>query len=312
MMLTMLTATVVITTKNRKDELRTAVKSALMQTASPQVLVIDDGSVDGTSEMIRAEFPQVMLHRQVQSKGLIAQRNQAATLAGGEIIFSIDDDAAFSTPSTVEQTLAEFDHPRVGAVAIPYINVNNEKVLSQRAPRETGIFVKHDYIGTAHALRRDLFLQLGGYHGFLVHGGEEQDYCLRMLNAGYVVRLGRADPIHHFESPRRDFRRMDLYGRRSDLLFVWYNAPWPDFPLHLLGTSFRGVILGFKLGRPLRMIHGLVQGYGAMVHEWSQRKPVSLETFRLMRKLKKNVIGLEEIEGQLQKNSNDEIRMTNQ
>lgn len=296
-----MTATVVITTKNRKDELRTAVQSAIVQTAKPQVLVIDDGSTDGTSEMIRSEFPQVTLHRYEQSSGLIVQRNNGAKLASGEIIFSIDDDAAFSTPNTVEQTLAEFDHPRVGAVAIPFINVNKEKVLSQRAPGETGIFCKHDYIGTAHALRRALFLQLGGYRGFLVHQGEEQDYCVRMLDAGYVVRLGRADPIHHFESPRRDFRRMDLYGRRNDLLFVWHNTPWPDFPIQLLGTTVRGAMFGFKIGRPLRMIHGLAQGYGAILHEWSQRKPVTLETFRLMRRLKKNVVALEEIEGQLAK-----------
>jgi glycosyltransferase involved in cell wall biosynthesis len=291
-----MTATVVITTKNRKDELRTAVRSAIDQTAKPQVLVIDDGSTDGTSDMIGAEFPQAVLHRHEQSSGLIVQRNNGAKLASGEIVFSIDDDAAFSTPNTVQQTMAEFDHPRVGAVAIPFINVNKEKVLSQRAPGETGIFCKHDYIGTAHALRRDLFLQLGGYRGFLVHQGEEQDYCIRMLNAGYLVRLGRADPIHHFESPRRDFRRMDLYGRRNDLLFVWYNTPWPDFLFQLMGTTVRGMMFGLKVRRPLRMIHGLAQGYGAMLHEWSLRDPVSLQTFRLMRRLKKQIVPLEEIE----------------
>src|SRR5688572_20321271 len=75
-------ATVVITTKNRKEELRTAIRSALDQTARPQVLVIDDGSSDGTSEMVRSEFRDVTLHRYEQSNGLIVQRNNGAKLAG--------------------------------------------------------------------------------------------------------------------------------------------------------------------------------------------------------------------------------------
>ena len=52
-------ATIVIVTKNRKEELRDAVLSALNQVGRLEILVIDDGSTDGTSEMIRAEFPTV-------------------------------------------------------------------------------------------------------------------------------------------------------------------------------------------------------------------------------------------------------------
>ena len=40
----------------------------------------------------------------------------------------------------------------VVAVAIPFINVNKENTLYQRAPGEDGIYVTHDFIGTAHAL----------------------------------------------------------------------------------------------------------------------------------------------------------------
>src|SRR5258705_639728 len=113
-------ATVLICTKNRKEDLRTGIASAISQTVKPEVLVLDDGSTDGTPDLIRSEFPQVNLHRFEESQGYILRRNQGTALASGSIVFSIDDDAIFSSPHVVEQTLADFEHPRIGAVAIPF------------------------------------------------------------------------------------------------------------------------------------------------------------------------------------------------
>ena len=230
-------ATVVITTKNRLEELRKAVASALAQTAGPEILVIDDGSGDGTAAAMSREFPSVRLHRSEQSLGLIVQRNRAARLAGNPILFSLDDDAAFSTHTVVEDTLREFDHPRVGAVAIPFVDVNRGPKVRQRAPRPDEVYATYDFIGTAHALRRDVFLSLNGYREVLFHQGEEEDYCLRMLNAGWITRSGNADPVHHFESARRSWARMDFYGARNKVLYAWHNVPFPGMAAHLAGTT---------------------------------------------------------------------------
>src|SRR5438034_4863248 len=111
-------ASIVITTKNRQEELLLAICSAFSQSIPVEVLVMDDGSTDGTAEMIRTRFPSVRLERSERSIGYVVQRNRAARLAIADIIFSIDDDATFTSPNTVAQTLTEFGHPRVGAVAI--------------------------------------------------------------------------------------------------------------------------------------------------------------------------------------------------
>src|SRR5436309_15491076 len=100
-------ASVVIITRNRKEELLVAVQSALSQATQPEVLVIDDGSDDSTSEMVRSEFPTVRVERSKVSRGYIFQRNRAALLANGEVIFSIDDDAKFSSANVIEQTLQD-------------------------------------------------------------------------------------------------------------------------------------------------------------------------------------------------------------
>ena len=293
-------ASIVISTKNRKEELRSALRSSLSQSIECEVLVIDDGSTDGTSEMVRAEFPTVRVERAENSSGLIVQRNRGARLAGGDIIFSIDDDAVFVSPHTVAQTLQEFDEERVGAVAIPYREPKKSPRLLQQAPSGEDVFITDDFIGTAHALRREVFLNLGGYRESLVHQGEEMDFCIRMLAVGRVVRLGRADAIHHLESPRRDFRRMDIYGRRNDLLFAWHYVPLPYLPVHLLATSVNGLRAGLKVGRSWNMLRGIMKGWVACVSQRRHRQPVPASVYRTFRQLKlRGPVRLAEIEPSL-------------
>src|SRR6516162_535254 len=130
-------ASVVITTKDRKDELRRAIKSAIWQTEPIEILVLDDGSSDGTSDMVRSEFPHVRLDRAPTSLGYVAQRNRGAALCSGKVIFSMDDDAEFSTARVVEQALAGFNHPRVAAIAIPYIEPRSPDRCSNTLPMMT-------------------------------------------------------------------------------------------------------------------------------------------------------------------------------
>ena len=278
-------ATVVITTKDRKEDLRAAVQSVLCQTANVEVLVMDDGSTDGTAEMVRSEFPSVRVHRSETSAGYIVRRNQGAELARGPIVFSIDDDAEFSTPHVVEQTLANFDDPRIGAVAIPYIDVNRSSDVRQEAPEAEDTYCTFSFRGTAHALRRDLFLDLGGYREHLVHQGEEIDYCVRMLDAGYVVRLGTSDVIHHHESPRRSFERMDYYGRRNAVFFVWQNAPQSHLLWMLFGTAINTIRTVIQRKRLIQFVKGTLAGYKACLSGRVERRPVEEKAYELFRAL---------------------------
>lgn len=276
---------IIITTRNRNAELRSAIESALRQTVPAEIVVVDDGSTDGTSEMVHCEFPQVRLIRHGESRGCIARRNEGARSAVGEVVFSIDDDAVFSTSGIVQQTLEEFSSERVGAVAIPYVDVNRDKRVRQMALNSRTIEVTDSYIGTAHAVRRDVFLSLRGYREHLVHQGEEGDFCIRMLDAGYVVRLGNADPIHHFESPKRDFDRMDFYGARNAVLFAWQNVPFPFLLVHLPITTIRCLLFTLQPSRFSTRLLGLIDGYRQCFRR--RREPVSRSAYQLVRTLRK-------------------------
>ncbi len=292
-------ASLVIPTRNRSGILRECLAAALRQTVPLEIIVLDDGSTDDTAEVVRREFPQVRYERFGGPNGPAFVRNRGSELATAPILFPLDDDAVLASPRTVEQTLAEFDHPRVGAVGIPFINVNDGPLtVRQRAPGEDGgIHVCAAYVGASHALRRDVFLRLCGYRERLFYMGEEGDYCVRMLAAGYVTRLGRADPIRHHESPRRAFWRMDYYGRRNDILFTWHNVPSGALPVHLLGTTFNGVRYAWRTRRPGWMLAGLAAGYGLAPVAWADRRPLPTAIYRLDRWLRRSLsLPLAEIE----------------
>jgi glycosyltransferase involved in cell wall biosynthesis len=273
-------ATIVIATKNRKEDLKKAIASAVAQRgAEIEVLVVDDGSCDGTSQMVRSWFPEVALITHTESAGYIVRRNEAAKAARAPIIFSIDDDAEFSTSSAVKEVLPLFDDASVGVVAIPYRDVNRSEAVLQYAPGAEKVYWAASFVGTAHALRRDLFLRLGGYRARLIHQGEEKDYSIRMLDAGFGVRLGRSGIILHYESPRRDWRRMDYYGRRNDVLFAWQNVPSPYLLPQLAGTIAKGLWGGLRIGRVRQMLRGVREGLSECLRGEHERKPVSKATY---------------------------------
>jgi GT2 family glycosyltransferase len=289
-------ASIVIPSCNRVEELRALIRSCLNQTVPVEIIVVDDAANDEVERMIRVGFSGVRYFRLGKSKGPAFQRNRGIELATNEIVFPLDDDSLFISPHTVEQTLAEFDHPRIGAVGIPYVNVNHDARVLQAAPRDGAIHVTYGFVGAAHAVRRDVFLKVGGFREHFFYMGEESDLCLRMLRNGYVTRLGNADPIHHLESPRRNMKRAGFSGRRNDIRFAWHNVPLPEFPLHLAGTTFNGFKAALTQGCFASMVKGTAAGYADLFRRWNERDPVTRRTYRLHRALKKKSLKLEEIE----------------
>ena len=211
-------ASIVIATKDRKDELRRAITSALQQ-EPVEILVLDDGSNDGTSEMVKTEFPEVRLNRTPISLGQSTQRNRGTLLASKEIVFSIDDDAEFSTPRVVEQILTEFSDQRIAAVAIPYVEPHKSKQQFQKAPSADDTWVTDSFRGTAYAVRREVFLKLGGYREQIIGQNEEPDFYIRLLDSGFVIALGSEGNITHYKMPKRDWgERISMVARTTFFL----------------------------------------------------------------------------------------------
>ena len=76
---------VVIPTYNRRDLLKRALVSVFAQSLPPtEIIVIDDGSTDGTDLMIAKEFPSVSYYRQ-ENAGVSSARNLGIDLAKGDL-----------------------------------------------------------------------------------------------------------------------------------------------------------------------------------------------------------------------------------
>jgi glycosyltransferase involved in cell wall biosynthesis len=294
-------ATIVVTTKDRRGDLQRLLPTLLAQSAECEVLVVDDGSTDGTADMVRAEFPEVRLERSEQSLGYIVQRTRAAELASAPVIVSVDDDAVLPSTRTVEQTLADFDHPRIGAVAIPFDDVRPDGEFErQRPPDREGRWVTAAYVGTAHAVRRDVFLRVGGYWASLLHQVEELDFGLRMLGEGYVIRIGRADPLRHLESPKRDRARLVTQTVRNEVLHGWRNVPMPYLPVRWAKVAAASVQIGAHWRAPGAAARGLWRGARDSARLRSERDPVARSVYLVHHDIRKRApLRVEDVESRL-------------
>ncbi len=295
------TVSVVFATKGRKEFLRRALASVFRQQGvGLEVIVMDDASEDGTPEMVRTEFPTVQLHTHAVSRGVAVRRTEGARFASAPFIFSIDDDAEYSSPNIIRATLSEFDHPRIGAVAIPHIDILvGPKPILPTPPAE-GRWVVSAFVGTSYAVRREVFLSVGGYRSILVHSTEERDFCVRMLNRGWVTRLGRAEPVHHFSSAIRNAWVARMLERRNDICHAVWDVPFPDFLYHFPGTILSGLGFAVKNHCLTATVTGYLKAPATCWQGWAQRSRLSPRMYRLLRRLNRAaLLPLEEIEPEL-------------
>ena len=215
-----LKATIVITTKNRLADLKRCLKSCENLNGIFEILVFVDGSEDGSYEYVKENYPNFSLYRSEISMGLINARSHCAKLAMNDIIISVDDDCVFQDKNTIVDILKYFKLPKVGVVTIPVIDVNNNNHLTQMPPNLNDYFLCSGFRGCGYAMRKDIFLELGGFATNLVRQEEESDFSMNLYKHGYRIIAGVVNrPILHFHSTsNRNFKLISFYRSRNKLL----------------------------------------------------------------------------------------------
>ncbi|MBR7131196.1 MAG: glycosyltransferase [Lentisphaeria bacterium] len=173
---------------NRKDLLRLCLASLLAQSyQNCEIIVVDDGSTDGTNEMMAAEFPQIRYIRQ-ENAGDAAAKNHAAREASGKYIVFNDSDDLF-LPQAVEKLVAALPDDDDNAVSYgtyQTIDIAGNTLPTKRKAAEfpsgriTGSLLRHILVNsTATLIPRKLFLDNGGFDSSL-RVSHDYDFFLRI------------------------------------------------------------------------------------------------------------------------------------
>ena len=191
---------VIIPAFNEARIIARTIASVLTQDyADFEVIVIDDGSTDGTHRRATAASndPRVRVVRQ-SNAGKAAALNHGLTLADGDIVVVIDADTLLA-PFALQHAIQPLADERVGAVA-GNAKVGNrvnlltkwqaiEYVTSQNLDRRAFSMLNCITVvpGAIGAWRRSAVLQMGGFCSDTL--AEDQDLTLTLLRGGYRVAL---------------------------------------------------------------------------------------------------------------------------
>ncbi len=198
---------VIIPAHNGGDSLGRCLAALAASRLTPdEVIVVDDGSDDGTADLARARGARV-LPLAGGPRGPAVARNEGAAAAEGEILIFLDADVAVR-PDAVERLVSQlYEQPQVAAVfgsyddtpAAPGLASRYRNLLHhyvhQHARREATTF----WSGFG-AIRRDVFLALGGYsRSYAEPSIEDIELGARLRQAGYRVCLCPEAQVTHLK-----------------------------------------------------------------------------------------------------------------
>jgi GT2 family glycosyltransferase len=229
--------TIMITTRNRPDDLAfTLEKLISLELAYLPLIIVDDASdVPIVSGELANKFPRIRIVRNDVQRGLISNRNEMASLAATPYVLSLDDDSCFRNVPDLQgaiQYLAQ--QPRVAALQFNNVDVNfGEKAVAGSDPYRV-----QTYTGCGHLLNRSVFLEMGGYRADFVHMSEEVEFCRKAWKAGLEVHMYPRIIVDHRRTPVARFPAKNLYYLTRNLLIISYlHLPWPAMVTKLFSNA---------------------------------------------------------------------------
>ena len=224
---------VVVITHQRREELLTALGRLLALPERPRVVVVDNGSTDGTADAVRERFPEVDLVASPENLGAVGRNIGVARLDTPYVAFCDDD--TWWDPGSLRTAADTLDaHPRL-AVATARILVEpgstEDPIVAELrdSPVVGADWLPGPALGSflagASVLRREAFDEVGGFSERLWLGGEEELMAGDLAAAGWELCYLPALTVHHQASTARDPHRRRQDGIRNTLWTTWLRRP---------------------------------------------------------------------------------------
>lgn len=246
-----------------------------------EVVVVDDGSSDGTSEIAMAAGARVVRH--AKNRGLAAARNTGWRSARTPLVAFTDDDCR-PDPTWLAELEAGWErHPDCASIGgevtvcgenslvLRYLRRNNPlqpldaDLLShdglahrlalyvRRSGQPAGAGVEKSIasvVGANMSFPVEVLAQAGGFDERFRFGGEEEDLCRRLVLSGEQLFLVPSALVQHdFEAALSDtLRHSRAYGRGNARMYLKHRSGAPTaYPLPVVVAALLG--MAFVTGR---------------------------------------------------------------
>lgn len=268
---------VVIVNWNRRELLRACLDSLANQTFTDfETIVVDNGSTDGSRDLIRSRNREVNVIENRENRGFCAANNQAFALARGEFIALLNNDAEadpgwLAAMYDVIRTKPDVGESDIGMVASKIVVWENPDVIDkcghliypdgQNRGRGTGQLDRGQFNrieevlwpdGCAALYRRAMLDEVGGFDEEFFAYADDAELGLRARIAGWNCLYAPGAVVRHHRGATLGLdsgRRLTLIERNRVLLvvklFPW-NLLWANGAYHLvrIGAGMAAALRG--------------------------------------------------------------------
>jgi GT2 family glycosyltransferase len=218
---------IVIATRNRAAGLDRTLHELAALPERPRVVVADNGSADATAEVV-ARHPGAQLLRLGRNLGCGARTAGAWFVTEPYVAFSDDD--SWWVPGALTRAVETFErHPRLGLIAARVLVGPDERTdpvcAAMAASPLPGAGLPGPavlgFVACGAIVRRDAFLEVGGFEARFGIGGEEELLALELAAAGWGLAYVEDVVACHHPSPSRDPARRRAVQTRNALWTAW-------------------------------------------------------------------------------------------
>ncbi|HYM45160.1 MAG TPA: glycosyltransferase family 2 protein [Solirubrobacteraceae bacterium] len=221
---------VVVVVYNRYDLTEACLEHLDRQTVPHRLIICDNGSTDGTSERLQADWPAARLLRLERNSPFAVACNMGVKAGTGDVVVLLNNDVQ-CRPDFLEAAVAPLlADPTVGSVATLMLQPGEQLIDSfgmscdptlagyprlhgrPAAAADTADSVLVGPPGTATAYRRTAWEQVGGLDERLFAYGEDFDLALRLASAGWrTAAAAGAVGVHLGSATHRHRSRRQRY-----------------------------------------------------------------------------------------------------
>lgn len=214
--------TVVIATRRRRAQLLRCLSSLAGRVP---VIVVDNDSRDGTIAAVKTYFPDVQVIALPANRGAAAHNVGAEAASTPYVAFS-DPDSRWAPGALVHAAQIFDQYPTLGLIAARTVSggdlVSTEVSPLRRRADLPGVPVL-GFRGRAAIIRREAFLEVGGFSPVLFAASEEMLLSYDLAAAGFSLSYVDTVVSHQQRRPvRTSGRRLEL---RNLLLISWMRRP---------------------------------------------------------------------------------------